>query len=219
MPPKRSSQTGSKRAKKPKIKPSVSILSLPAELHLLLISHLPSRKDLKRLCLTCKSLSAVATSVLYRHVVLKLCRLRTHLERTFNEKNAGLLHVRHLTITDLHREYEDNRHGCTLTEVLRALPRDVLLSCSLETSKLVGTEVSFMLRIRQRQLTNCELHAIKTVPPIDCIPDRDELRNVTSLSLYLASRHDRQRAAAVLLAASNTQNLALTIPDDGLRKI
>ena len=80
---------------------------------------------------------------------------------------------------------------------------------SLDTESVVPLEVSYVLRLAQRKLTNFVLHHADPAPTIDYLPDGEELRNVTSMSFYLGSKHDAERAAKVLQQASAVHSVSL----------
>ena len=88
--------------------------------------QLPSRKDLKRLCLVCKEIRVLATRALYHTVTLSLCQLNDELRTQLHSSNLGLANVRHLRIVATHGSYRHSRYGRPLVHLLGCLPKDRL---------------------------------------------------------------------------------------------
>ncbi|KAK5727035.1 hypothetical protein LTR15_002927 [Elasticomyces elasticus] len=77
----------------------------------------------------------------------------------------------------------------------------------------ISHDISFVLRLRRRKLTNL----YDAPPTIDYLPDIGELRNVTALSFHLSSIKDGIRAAAVLRNAGSVSSIALYRPQSILQ--
>ena len=82
---------------------------------------------------------------------------------------------------------------------------------SLDTDGIIPLDISYILRLSQRKLTNFVLHHVAVAPMTDYLPDAGELRNVTSVSFYIGSEHDAKRAAKVLEQGPAIHSLSLQL--------
>jgi hypothetical protein len=104
------------------------LLSLPVELQTEIIEYLTSQADLKAACLTCKTLSPIATKRLYRNLVIPFAALDWREGRgVFNP--ANIKHVRRIEVVGLE---DHNLIGQSvvlfrrLRDLLQAVPKDQL---------------------------------------------------------------------------------------------
>ncbi|KAK3629778.1 hypothetical protein LTR22_021772 [Elasticomyces elasticus] len=83
-----------------------------------------------------------------------------------------------------------------------------------DTCEAVSPEISYILRLTQRKLSNLILHLAEDPSHGSLLPDANELRNVTSLSVHLSSFYDVDRAAEVLRQARAVTSLSLVATND-----
>ncbi|KAK5718150.1 hypothetical protein LTR17_015797 [Elasticomyces elasticus] len=166
------------------------------------LEQLTSRQDLRNASLTCKELRALVIPLLYHAITLNLSQLDGRLDLQLHSTNPGLPYIRRLEIainrsTRLH-EYSNKNNGAALIHLLKA----------------VSPEISYILRLTQRKLSNLILHLAEDPSRGFLLPDANELRNVTSLSVYLSSLYDVDRTAQVLRQAHAVTSLSLIATSD-----
>ncbi|KAK4895910.1 hypothetical protein LTR27_006081 [Elasticomyces elasticus] len=119
--------------------------------------------------------------------------------------------MRRLTVEPQSKQHSPHdSQGAELAHLLTRLPKDKLEHFSVDAMNPISHDIAFVLRLRQRKLTNLVLY--DAPPTIDYLPDIDELRNVTALSFHLSSIKDSTRAAAVLRNAGSVSSIALYKP-------
>jgi hypothetical protein len=97
---------------------TADILSLPPELQTEIVDYLTSKADLKSLCLTCKTLGAIATPLLYRNMVISTVdALRPDKGVVLNPEN--MKHVRRL---ELIQNWPSSWVIAPLSDLLQAIP-------------------------------------------------------------------------------------------------
>lgn len=94
--------------------------SLPAELLLLVVEHIPRPSDLEALCLTSRAMRVPATTLLYHDVFLDV-----EFKDCLSESNPGLYQIRKLSF-EYDEETPISHKSKELATVLKSLPKNTL---------------------------------------------------------------------------------------------
>ncbi|KAK5685155.1 hypothetical protein LTS10_003231 [Elasticomyces elasticus] len=151
---------------------------------------------------------------LYRAVTLSLDQLDEDLAHRFHPGNPGVAHIRHLAVGkhgDVSIKKSDSRY---LAALVIEIPKDRLVTFRVNMGNNLSSGLAHVVRLRQRRLINYQLQGHDHNDIVDYLPDVDELRNVTALSLVLRASGDVIRAAQVLRNAHAVRSLALVVAMD-----
>jgi hypothetical protein len=180
-------------------------LNLPVELVEHTLDYTTSYRDLKALCLTCKTLQALAAPRLYREILLPLSSMTDKLKRSINRVNPWLRCTRvvRLTWAFLASESEQSLDG-PIRDLMLSFPRN-----SLEIFDAAWSGESRLEHFKLLWTTQCQVVNLMMPDRINCafVPLARSLENISVLTIRADFTNECIWASAVLSRVGKLQHL------------